>query len=429
MTLRIRIQIISLIAVLVAFPNASRAELGEDTHIQETGEVRIEIDRQVFEEFARLFRLGYPPATVMMHAISTGMSINDIVYIAVKSDVSRAQEFYDTAESLLPALPGWVCQAGVDRERYTRAVDPAELGENPSIRRIADFYFTDNRRLVPFPDWEEGRVHTRASVAELADLISDEEWYVPGDDDGTPRTAPNRPIFISLYRHDQQIVVDSGTERIRQAQQQGVEWLPVVLVYNDSQQRPISEFGPDVTLRELADEFFGDGIEVTAVPEWKVKDHHKTATIDELREVVDVPLREDVLAERWDAVEQEIRANGMELPRPLLLTLVRSGRGRAWVNDPTTVAVAENLGIQSLPVVLFYHQIDRRPCGEPSTCEDLLCEAATAAGAPDGTCSSDEGQSNAQFGGPRESGESSLAISVDPRIYEGLSYSQNQCTS
>lgn len=428
MKLRNRTRIISLVAVLTAFPNALRAELGEDTHIQETGEVRIEVDRQVFEEFARLFRLGYPPATVMLHAVSTGMSINDILYIAVKSDLSRAQEFYDTADSLLPALPGWVCQAGVDRERYTKAVDPTELGETPSIRRIADFYFTDNRRMIPFPDWEEGRVHTRASVAELTELVTDDQWYVPGEDDGTPLTAPNRPIFISLYRHDQQIVVDSGVERIRRAQQQGLEWLPVVIVYNNSLQRPISDFGPEVTLRELADDFFGEGIEVTAVPEWQVRDYHKMATIDELRELVDVPVREDILAARWESVEQEIRANGGELPRPLLLTLVRSGRGRAWIDDPIAVAVAQDLGIESLPVVLFYHQIDRRPCGEPSNCDEMLCEAATAAGAPEGTCDSDEGQSTAHGGGAPGSGES-VVIGVDPRLYGGLRYTQNQCTS
>lgn len=415
---------------LIAVPGVMRAELGRDTHIQESGEVRIEIDRQVYEEFARLFALGYPPATVMMHAISTGMSINDILYIGVKSNPDRARELYGTAESLLPSLPGWVCQADAERSRYTKEVDLSELGDNPSIRHLAELFIDEDRRVVPFPDWDDGRVHMEASVPELVELVSDEQWYAPGDDDGTPRSSPNRPIFVSVYKHSGDIVVD-GAERIRRARDRGVERLPVVLVYNDVRHRPISSFGGDVTVGELANVFYEDGIELTAVPEWQVGDHHKKATVDELREVVDVPAREDVPESRWNEAVQEIRANQMTLPGPLLLTLVRSGQGRAWIDEPTTVAVADELGVEELPVVLFYHRLDRRACGQPSNCQDLLCEAATAAGASQQVC--DAGRSTAQAGAGRSAGGDqpapSVALDIDPRLYEGLSYTQNQCTS
>lgn len=431
MTIKYWTRITILLVILAVAPGAVHAELGRDTHIQESGEVRIEVDRQAYEEFARLFNLGYPPATVMMHAISTGMSINDILYMAVKSDPDRAREFYDTAESLLPSLPGWVCQADSDRNRYTTELDLSELGDNPSIRRIAGLFIDEDRRVVPFPDWSQGRVHMEASVEELAGLVNDEQWYVPGSDDGTPRTAPNRPVFVSVYKHSGEIVVDSGVERVRRVQGQGVETLPVVLVYNDVLQRPVSSFEPGVTVGELANEFFGEGIELTAVPEWRVGDHHKTVTVEELREVVDVPLRDDIPADRWDSVAREIRANGLKLPEPLLVTLVRSGRGRAWVNDPTTVAVAEDLGVEELPVVLFYHRLDRRACGQPSSCSDTLCEAATAAGASADICKSDSttaGSGNGESD-PASLPELAVASGMNLRLYEGLSYTQNQCNS
>ncbi|MDZ7841109.1 MAG: hypothetical protein U5R46_09880 [Gammaproteobacteria bacterium] len=430
MTLETRFRIAVLFTVLVAVPGTMRAELGRDIHIQESGEIRIEVDRQVFEEFSRLFALGYPPATVMMHAVSTGMSISDILYIAVKSHPDRAQEFYDTAESLLPALPGWVCQADDERGRYTREVNLPELGEDPGVRRVAELYVNEDRRVVPFPDWSEGRVHMEASVEELAGLVSDEQWYVPGDDDGTPRTAPNRPVFVSVYKHNGEIVVDSGVDRIRRAREQGVDRLPVVLVYNNALQRPVSSFQPDVTLRELANEFYDAGIELTAVPEWQVGDHHKRASAAELREVVDVPARDDIPAQRWSAAEQEIRANGMALPGPLLLTLVRSGRGRAWVDDPVALAVASDLGVADLPVVLFYHRLDRRACGQPSNCEEKLCEAATAAGASAEICESGGTTARAGAGASRELlPDGNMALGLDPRLYDGLSYTQNQCTA
>jgi len=438
MKLRIRSRTAGLLAFLLT-TTGTYAEFGEDTHIQETGEIRIEVNRQVFEEFTRMFDLGYPPATVMMHAVSAGMSINDALYIAVKSNVGRAREFYDTAESLLSALPGWVCQAnGMDGERYTRAVNLEELGDEPSIREVAQLFFDGNRRVVPFPKWSKGRAHMEAPVAELAQLVTDEQWYIAGQDDGSPRTSPNRPVFVSLYRHNSEILVDSGFDRIRRAQEQGTEKLPVVLIYNDSQHRSISDFEDGVTVSELAEEFYGGAIQLTAVPEWKVGDHHKSATVDELRELVDVPNREDVSEDRWQAVEESIRANGMALPQPLLLTLVRSGQGNAWVDDPTVVAVASELEVQSLPVVFFYHEIDRRPCGQPPDCQDLLCEAAAAAGASREVCSGgDRDRTTASRVSedeegtrpPNLAGMDEPAPDIDPRLYEGLSYTQNQCTS
>lgn len=425
MTVKSRFRITWLVVILLAATGPLRAELGRDTHIQESGETRIEVDRQVFEEFARLFELGYPPATVMMHAISTGMSINDILYIAVKSDPARAGEYYDTAESLLPSLPGWVCQADAARGRYTREVNLDELGDDPGIRRLAELFINEDRRVVPFPDWTEGRVHMEASVDELASLVSDEQWYVPGENDGSPRTAPNRPVFVSIYKHNGAIVVDSGVERIRRAREQGAGRLPVVLVYNDSRQRPLTAFEGDATVGELAEAFYDDGIEVTAVPEWRAGDYHKSATVPELREVVEVPAREDIPETRWAEIEQDIRANGMALPHPLLLTLVRSGQGRAWVNDPAAVAVAADLGLEELPVVLFYHRLDRLACGQSEGCGEALCEAATAAGAPAAVCESDGGTARAGAG----AFAGTLAGVPDPRLYGGLSYTQNQCTS
>jgi len=427
-----RVSLVALAALLVVSSTAS-GEIGQDTHIQETGEVRIEVDSRVFEEFARLFDLGYPPATVMMHAVSTGMSINDILYIAVKSDLSRAQEFYDTANSLLPALPGWVCQAGGQTERYTRTLGPDELGDDPTILRVAQSYFESGKRVVPFPDWSQGRVHMQARVSELVDLVGDEQWYVAGRSDGSPRTVPNRPVFVSLYKHNESIVVDSGIQRIQRAAEQGRERLPVVLVYNNRRQRPISAFGRDATLGRLAEAFYADGIELTAVPEWQVGDHHKKATPEELGEIIEVPDREDISEDRWETLEQEIRNNGMELSRPLLMTLVRSGQGRAWLDDPAKVAVASELGMSSLPVVLFYHRLDRRPCGEPSNCGDLLCEAATAAGASGAVC--DAGGETSARAMSREDGAlpgarpRSADLEIDTALYQGLAYTQKLCPS
>lgn len=418
------------------FAQQARSELGEDIHIQETGEIRIDIDRLGFDNMAKLFDLGYPPATVMMHAVSTGMSLNDIVYIAVKSDVTRAKEFYDTAISLLPSLPGWVCQAASQEDRYTQSVDLSDLGEQPSVQKVAQLFFENDQRLTPFPDWIKGRVHMTASVDELAELVSEEHWYVPGHDDGTPLSNPNRPVFISLYKTNNEIIVDQGVERIREAQRQGKQRLPVVLVYNNFGQRPISDFEESVTVRQLADLFYDEGLELTSVPEWHVGDYHKLATIGELKEVVDIPRRNDVNPERWSELEESIVSNGMQLSEPLLVTLLKSGEGGVWVDNPETVSVAADLGLENLPVVLFYHEIDREPCGQTSSsCEDRICQAVTAAGAPAGACQQSLAQQQASLKNSSENADelrNTVGFSADSQVVDG-SYgsfeSKHLCTS
>ncbi|MGA8260665.1 MAG: hypothetical protein WB783_10675 [Arenicellales bacterium] len=440
MTLRSRIQAVTLFAsglfaTFLAVPTVTYADLGKDIHIQEAGEVRIDVDREAFKVYSHLFRLGYPPATVMMHAVTTGMSLNDILYIAITSNVERAQEYYDTAKSLTSVLPGWVCQEKSNAARYIKAASKSTLGSNPTIHEAANLFFDKDLRLVPFPDWEDGRVHMDASVSELSGLIGDNKWYVAGKDNGTPLSAPNRPVFVSLYKSNKEIVVGSGgRERIRRAQEQGTKLLPVVLVYNNVKQRPISSFSSNVTLADLAQDFYTNGVELTAVPEWEVGDYHKMATPDEIRAVVKIPDRKDISQADWDAAVQEFENNNMTLSRPLLLTLVRSGRGHAWINDPAAVAVASNLGVKQLPIVLFYHSINRTPCGEPSNCQDMLCRAATAAGAPEKVCESSSKQpQNTAAGAPSKAGgtssNGSLGMGIDPHLYNGLRYTQSQCTS
>ena len=378
----------------------ARAELGDDKHIQETGEIMLDVDRRAFEEFARFYELGFPPATVMMYAVSQGMSIADAVYIAVKSDVERAREFHDTAASLLPSLPGWACQDGSVQE-----LDLAELGSEPSIAAVAQAYFEQDRRLAPFPDWQQGQYHLMASTSELARLVDASRfWYAASRTEG-PGAAPDLEVVpVSLYKHDQSILVDpAAREMIDSARRAGRDRLPVVIVYNRDHERYISDYQPDVSVRTLADDFFGDSIELTPVPEWHAGDYHKLASLDELREVVEFPSKQDISEQRWRAIIEELKSPP-GARRPLLLTMLRTGEGRVWADEPDRITAAEELGLPSLPVVFFYHNVDRRPCGAPADCEDQICDAAEAAGADRSICAppgEDQGASSIQHDGGR----------------------------
>ena len=53
-----------------------------------------------------------------------------------------------------------------------------------------------------------------------------------------------------------EIVVGGGTDAIRAAQSAGKSTVPVVIVYNHSFQRPLSRFGSEASVTDVANEFF-----------------------------------------------------------------------------------------------------------------------------------------------------------------------------
>ena len=364
-------------AALALMPGISGAEISEDIHITRDDHVRLDIDQSMFNEFKRFYDEGYPPASVMLHGISLGMAIEDLVYLAVTADRARADEFYETAVDLLPSLPGWSCRTANVDDRYAQFVSADQSGGQASIRAIADAWFDDVRALAPFPDWQNNQVHINASVAELSALVDEQKfWYQPGID----RDAP---IFVGLYRDSREIVIDGGLSRINAAKAAGGGSVPVVLVFNHDHQRPLSRYGADATVADVASEFFSKSLEVTPVPEWKDGDFHMMASIDDIRSLASRTQQRDaseVSEDEMSAIRAAISSDGGAVTSPLLLTLLRTGNGEVWIDSPATLDVAESMGVAEVPVTLFFHDIDRQPCGAPSSCEEQICDAAVAAG-------------------------------------------------
>jgi hypothetical protein len=379
--------ILGILISIATIPCVVQAELGTDIHVQSDSDpIRLDIDRRTFDEIQSLLKQGYPTVSVMLHGVSMGMSINDIVYLAVKSDPQRAKEFYDTAVSLLPSLPGWAIQDEDSADRYYTNYTASELGAQSTVAEVARRFFEENMRLSPFPEWYAGGYHIKVTTDELAGLLKDSWWYRQGNlQPNSPRSAPNRPIFISLYRDPNEIVIDGGPERIRNAQRQGVRQLPVVFVYNDMRTRPISRYSIDVKVEEIVDDFFNRGLKLTSVPEWRqVGDHHMIASAEELMELLDTIDKKDVAPVRWSAITRDIKNNGFN--EPLLISLLNSGDGRIWANEPDRVTAAAELGVDQVPVVFLYHDIGRPPCGQPIRTTALICSAALAAGADPSIC-------------------------------------------
>lgn len=391
--------------VLCCTSTASFGALQDDNYIQHSDDQysRMEIDPRLYQEIKRFIEQGMPPASVMLHAVSLGVPIDDVVEMCTRADTSMAQQFYDTAISLLPSLPGWACRAnGSHAGRNAPNFARESLGPQPSVNEVASRYFDSRARLMPFPDWQKGEAHIQASTEELLNLLDDNAfWYQPGDNaNATPSASfdPRRPIFVSLYNDKSQVVIDSDPRVIRAAAAAGLPTLPVVFIYNEENQMPLSRMGDNAQLRDVASRFFDNGKEVTPVPEWRTGDFHMKVETDEVTDMFDIPNRDQIDPVRWSELEADLRVNGFK--QPLKVTFLRDGE-RMWVDQPERAAVAASMGMQNMPVVYYYHGFDRMSCGaEAMSCQDMVCDAAIAGGASGAVCNRSTGTDfqNKSFG-------------------------------
>jgi hypothetical protein len=356
------------------------AEIRDDVHVQSNSDaIRLDIDSRTFNEMKSFFERGYPTASVMLHGITQGLSIEDVTYIAVKAKGEKSQEIYQTAISLLPNLPGYVCRGGKESGLYPEEYPLQDLGPQPTIAEVAKRYFDGNRRLTPFPNWQTGGHHMMASTEELANLAKDQWWYRPG----AAQNGGKSQIFVSLYPDNREIVIDSGVNRIRDSLQKGVASLPVVIVYNDNNHRPVSRYGGKPKMQDVANDYFSAGYQLTAVPLWEGGDHHLLAPVDDLKSIFNPPAKKDIPAARYDALAKELSGG---FKKPFLMTLLGTGCGCAYIDDPARLTVASDLNMKEAPVVMFYHDLDRLPCGAPASCQERICEAVVAAGGDPSAC-------------------------------------------
>ncbi len=371
----------ALVAGFAVVP--ARAVIQSDVHIQSDSDyVRLDTDRRLYQEIKGFFDTGYPASSVMLHGVSLGLTIDDLVYLAVSSNPDRAQEFYNTAMSLLPSLPAWACNlAKTNENRYRLNYALTDLGSKPTIAAVSQRFFDGDQRLTPFPDWQNGAAHFQAATSEVTKLKGPDFWYIPPQN---TLASTARPVFISMYRDTKKVVVDDRYGQLKAAQAAGKATVPVVIIYNETYQREVSRFGDKPKTGEIMDAFFTNGEELTPVPDWQQGDYQVMAQTDELVKLFEVPKKQDVDPARWDEISKSITKDGFKTP--MLVTLQAEGNNR-FLNDPARLAVANDMGIKNIPVDFFYHRLNRLACGQLATdCADQVCNSAIAGGADPGIC-------------------------------------------
>jgi hypothetical protein len=351
----------------------------------------------------------YPPASIILSSVNRGMTLADTVFFMSKAQPEQAGNIYALAVDMMPSLPGWACSAASGMpNRYDRAINPHELPA-VTLEAISRLYFEQGKRFMKYPKWEQNQGNAYITLDELIHFKEreieasgqDSWWYRP---DGRVKTDV---LMVSLYPSGQRVVIDARLEQLREMKQGGALTAPVMLLYTEDSQFPMSDLNRDpdeiapgngntvasgaasapskrdgnpyvdysddeISASEVIARFGATGQRVSPTRDWHRGDHHLQVKVEELQSLFDIPAREDVPVADWRRWEEQL-AQGLE--KPLLISLYEGAGDDRWLDEAGLVAVAADKKIDRLPVVFFYHSNQRQACGLPAACADQLREA------------------------------------------------------
>ncbi len=371
------------------------------------------------EEIRIYFQEGYHPVTVLFYAMRNGMGADEVIDIA--EDEGLAREHLEEAKlGLEPVLPGGVCGTSYFikdptavpgtyslttlKEELAREKDDGSAGghEEPTLADILEKYFDDgevisvnqedpNLHQVHAKDWTNTTsqipatgvpdnvedfvgsgipAHMHATADELLELasLSNDYWFFQDSPLGqgqinSESLSANAPIMVALYSDaDEAVVSPWQLDRINQAKLDGTR-LPVKFFYSSANIRPLSQISKKIGFPELANAYIRNGIKVSAVPSWEEGNYHTQATAQQLKDLFELPAKEDIPEERYTKALSTID-NG----RPLQIAFVG---GKMFLGDPDrAVAMAEDGGYDFLPLNVSYVDL------EPDENNYSICENA-----------------------------------------------------
>ncbi|MFC1665523.1 FecR domain-containing protein [Pseudomonadota bacterium] len=350
------------------------------------------LDSRHADDIAEFLNEGYDPTTVFLHGTAMGMTVDQLLFWSIQANPSGAEEYYDKMIDLLPSLPGYACPSGGRNAAYSPTYHYLELPPPANIEVVASKFFKEDERMVPFPNWIKGRYHMLTPATDLNTLDQESYWYLPSQKPPVTGDPGDSPIFVSLYADKDQIVHDWNGRANGPAQPPGKEKLPVVFLYNQEYQVPVSRYGVDVDLKTLFSEFFDKNIELSPVRNIDWGDHHLVASFEELGEYFEIPELNTISKERYERLKSELSKDSFNR-KPVMITLLVGGTksdnnndnyldGRGWLNHICTRSSRSTL----FPTILFYNVLGREQCGAAASCTDIICKAAMCAGAKPSVC-------------------------------------------
>jgi hypothetical protein len=255
----------------------------------------------------------------------------------------------------IPQFMDWPCSTDAAKSRKFATYSIDELTDDNKAREIVRRYFEVPEVIEPIPNWKEGEYHLMMSENEILQFSSSEYWYHPNANRDIMDERRPKTLQIALFVGINQVVVDSVHLKALSKHYGGAE-IPVVFTFNDSNMVPISYFGPNVSLEEVAKANSERGINIAPVPMWELGDYNIRPSMAEMQKYFDLPAIEDIPADRRAALEADLEANGFTR-KPVFVSIL-GGSSNMVVDQPQRVAVAASMGMTSVPVSLTIIQPD-----------------------------------------------------------------------
>lgn len=255
----------------------------------------------------------------------------------------------------VPKFLDWPCSTEAANSRKFNTYAFGDLPDGNKPKEIVRRYFEIPEVIEPIPRWIDGEFHATFTVNEIIQFASPEYWYLA--DQSKPILSAKRPKIqlISLYVGINKVVLDNYTLDPLQAEL-GADSIPVVFVFNDTNVVPISYFGDNVSLEEISKAFMERQIKVADVPMWEDGDHHLLVTIEEFEKYFDIPPLEEIDEVQRKAIALNFETNGWA-KKPIFVTLLADSSAMS-IDLPERVRVAQSLGFDRLPTVIFFIEAD-----------------------------------------------------------------------
>ena len=254
-----------------------------------------------------------------------------------------------------PAFLDWPCATQAAQSRMFNTYKIDELTTDKPIQEIVQRYFDIPEVLVPIPSWPDGEYNSIFDYNDLIQFSSPEYWYHPNED--IPILSGKRPrsLLVSLYVGTNWVVLDNNMiDALRN--DLGSDDIPVTFVFNDSNTVPISYFGANVSMEEVAKAFNERGIKVAEVPMWWQGDYQLQPTIEEFEKFFDIPPLEDISPENQEAIKADLEAFGFTR-KSVIVTMFSEAGGMA-VDQPERIRVAASMGTKRIPTVFNFIEPD-----------------------------------------------------------------------
>lgn len=255
----------------------------------------------------------------------------------------------------IPQFMDWPCSTDAAKSRRFATYSVADLGDDNKAREVVQRYFEVPEVIEPMPRWLEGEYHLMMSEDEILQFASNEYWYHPESPTALSHEKRPKTLQIALFVGINQVVVDQQHLKVLSEHYDGGD-IPVVFNFNDSNVVPISYFGPNVSLEEIAKANIERGINIASAPMWELGDYNVRVTISELHNFFDIPALEDIPPQKRAALEADLAANGFR-KKPIFVSIMGDSESMV-VDQPQRVAVAASMGMTSIPVHVTIVQPD-----------------------------------------------------------------------